>query len=59
MRLSIVLLAAVCLTKGVYAQKAFTWQEIRARFDATNPTLLAGQLGVDEAKSQETTACWW
>src|ERR1039458_9376526 len=55
-RLSIGLLIAVCLTKGVRAQKAFTWQEIRAKFEAANPTLRAGQLGVDEAKTQETTA---
>ena len=56
MRLSIGLLIAVCLTKGVRAQKAFTWQEIRDKFEATNPTLRASQLGVDEAKAQETTA---
>src|ERR1035437_11198878 len=52
-RLSIGLLIAVCLTKGVRAQKAFTWQEIRDKFEAANPTLRAGQLGVDEAKTQE------
>ena len=55
-RLSIALLIAVCLTKGVRAQKAFTWQEIRDKFEAANPTLRAGQLGVDESKAQETTA---
>ena len=43
MRLSIGLLAVVCLTKGVHAQKAFTWQEIRDKFEARNPTLRAGQ----------------
>jgi len=50
------LLIAVCLTKGVRAQKAFTWQEIRDKFEATNPTLGASQFGVDEAKAQEMTA---
>ena len=56
MRLSIGLLIALCLTKGVHAQKAFTWQEVRDKFEARNPTLRASQLGVDEAKAQETTA---
>ena len=46
MRLSIGLLIAVCLSKGVHAQKAFTWQEIRDRFKAVNPTLRASQAGV-------------
>jgi len=55
-RLSIGLLIGVCLTKGIHAQKAFTWQEIRDKFEAANPTLRAGQVGVDEAKAQETTA---
>jgi len=54
--LSIGLLIAVCLTRGVRAQKAFTWQEIRDKFEAANPTLRAGQVGVEEAKAQETTA---
>jgi cobalt-zinc-cadmium efflux system outer membrane protein len=55
-RLSLGLLIAVCLTRGVRAQKAFTWQEIRDKFEAENPTLRAGQLSVDEAKAQEMTA---
>ena len=55
-RLSIGFPIAVCLARGVHAQRAFTWQEIRGKFEAVNPTLRAGQLGVDEAKAQETTA---
>ena len=55
-RLSIGLLIAVCLANGVRAQQAFTWPEIRDKFEARNPTLRAGQLTVDEAKAQETTA---
>ena len=50
-------LAAVCFMNGAFAQQAtFTWQEIRARFEAGNPTLRAGQLNIDESKAQEITA---
>jgi cobalt-zinc-cadmium efflux system outer membrane protein len=33
-----------------------TWQELRDRFIAANPTLMAAQLSVDEARAQEITA---
>jgi cobalt-zinc-cadmium efflux system outer membrane protein len=38
------------------AQKTLTWQEIREKFEAANPSLRAGQLGVDESRAQEITA---
>ena len=38
------------------AQKAMTWDEVRAKFEANNPTLGAGQLSVEEAKASEITA---
>jgi cobalt-zinc-cadmium efflux system outer membrane protein len=38
------------------AQKPLTWQEVRDKFEATNPTLRAGQIGIDESKAQEVTA---
>jgi len=38
------------------AQTAFTWQQIREKFEAANPTLRAGQIGIDESKAQEVTA---
>src|SRR5664280_530262 len=41
---------------GAFAQKTLTWQQVRDQFEATNPTLLAGRTGIDEAKAQETTA---
>lgn len=50
--------AAVLLSfcpAGVFAQ-SFTWQEIRDKFQATNPTLQAGQIGINESKAQEITA---
>jgi outer membrane protein, heavy metal efflux system len=39
-----------------FAQKALTWQEVRGRFEAVNPTLHAGQIGIDESRAQEITA---
>jgi len=33
-----------------------TWQNVRDRFEANNPTLLADKLNIDEAKAQEITA---
>ena len=38
------------------AQKAWTWDEVRARFEANNPTLLADNVGIDESKAQQITA---
>jgi cobalt-zinc-cadmium efflux system outer membrane protein len=39
-----------------FAQKALTWQEVRDKFQAVNPSLQAGQIGIDESKANETTA---
>jgi cobalt-zinc-cadmium efflux system outer membrane protein len=33
-----------------------TWDQVRRRFEQNNPTLLAGQLNIDESKAQEITA---
>jgi hypothetical protein len=38
------------------AQKALTWQEVHDKFEAANPTLRAGQIGVDESRAQEIAA---
>lgn len=38
------------------APAALTWPEVRARFDASNPTLRAGQLGIEESRADELTA---
>ena len=50
------ILIAALLTTRVAAQNAFTWQQIKDRFEAVNPTLRAGQIGIDESKAQEITA---
>jgi cobalt-zinc-cadmium efflux system outer membrane protein len=55
-RLSIVLILAGAAAESGYAQKALTWQEIRDKFESANPTLRAGQIGIDESRAQEISA---
>jgi outer membrane protein, heavy metal efflux system len=51
------LLIVGSLPKSAQAQQhSSTWQEIRDKFEATNPTLLADKLNIDESKAQEITA---
>ena len=51
-----VALAAGIAPTGAFAQKAMTWQQVKDQFAAANPSLRAGQVGVDESKAQEITA---
>jgi len=46
----------VFLASASFAQKALTWQEVHDKFEAANPTLRAGQIGIDESRAQEITA---
>jgi cobalt-zinc-cadmium efflux system outer membrane protein len=39
-----------------FAQKPLTWQEVRSHFNAANPALQAGQIGIDESRAEEITA---
>jgi outer membrane protein, heavy metal efflux system len=55
-RLCVGLFATAVLAESGFAQKALTWQEVRDKFEAANPTLRAGQIGIDESKAQEITA---
>ena len=42
---------------GLNAQSApLTWDQVRQRFEANNPSLLADKLTIDESKAQEITA---
>jgi cobalt-zinc-cadmium efflux system outer membrane protein len=50
------LLLAAGMAESSFAQKALTWQELRDKFEAANPTLQAGAIGVDESRAQEITA---
>ena len=55
-RLCLTFAASALLGGSALAQKPFTWQEIRDKFDAANPSLRAGQIGVNESRAQEITA---
>jgi cobalt-zinc-cadmium efflux system outer membrane protein len=55
LRVSVAMLAAILAPAG-RAQPAFTWEQIRQRFEQTNPTLRAAQMNVDEARASEITA---
>jgi cobalt-zinc-cadmium efflux system outer membrane protein len=56
-----VLAARLCLclmtaAASAYAQQVLTWEEVRQRFEQSNPTLLADKLSIDESKAQQITA---
>jgi outer membrane protein, heavy metal efflux system len=46
------------LRPGIEAQSppALTWEQVRSRFESSNPALLADQLNIEESKAQEITA---
>jgi outer membrane protein, heavy metal efflux system len=50
------ILAATFLAMSVFAQTALTWQQVRTKFEAANPTLKAAQLSIDESRAAEVTA---
>src|SRR5579859_1897194 len=54
--LFLTLVAVLTAQSGHAQQKALTWQEVQQKFEAANPTLRAGQIGIDESKASETTA---
>ena len=49
-----------CLLGGLamrgYGQTALTWEQVKQKFESSNPTLRAGKLSVQESKAQEITA---
>src|SRR5712671_7332567 len=55
-RLCLAFSVSTMLAGSTFAQKALTWEEVRDKFEAANPTLRAGQIGIDESKAQEITA---
>jgi outer membrane protein, heavy metal efflux system len=40
----------------ISAQQALTWDQVKAKFEASNPALKADAMGVDEMKAEEITA---
>jgi cobalt-zinc-cadmium efflux system outer membrane protein len=47
---------AIATSTRVHAQTMLTWPEVRSRLDASNPSLQAGRIGIDEARASEITA---
>lgn len=47
---------AWAVTSLAQTPRALTWEEVKTRFEANNPTLAAGALGIDESKAEEITA---
>jgi cobalt-zinc-cadmium efflux system outer membrane protein len=50
------LLALLLLSRPAMGQKVLSWAEIRDQFEAANPTLQAGRIGIGESRAQEVTA---
>ena len=50
------LLVILFLPGTALAQRPLTWQEVRDKFEAANPSLRAGQIGIDESRADEITA---
>jgi outer membrane protein, heavy metal efflux system len=50
------ILAVGFLQATAFAQTPFTWQQIKDKFETTNPTLKATRLNIDESRAAEITA---
>ena len=50
------LLVTIAMTQTMPAQTALTWQQIKDKFEAANPTLKAAQDSIDESRAAEITA---
>jgi cobalt-zinc-cadmium efflux system outer membrane protein len=50
------LVAIVTFATPARAQTAMSWADVKAKFEATNPTLQADQLAVDETRASQITA---
>ena len=50
------LIGLLVLPMTVCGQSALTWQDVKEKFEASNPTLRAARLNIDESRAQEITA---
>jgi cobalt-zinc-cadmium efflux system outer membrane protein len=50
------LLAGGLFPAAAFGQAALTWEEIKAKFEAGNPTLKAARINIDESRAAEVTA---
>jgi cobalt-zinc-cadmium efflux system outer membrane protein len=56
MRTRFILPALALFALPALAQAPLNWEQVKARFESTNPNLQAGQLNIAESKTQEITA---
>jgi cobalt-zinc-cadmium efflux system outer membrane protein len=54
--LALIVPALIFASSAARAQQALTWDEVKARFEASNPALKADADNVDEMKAEEITA---
>src|SRR5271157_1013885 len=52
----LVLLAFPLFPVPSFCQQALTWEQVREKFEAANPTLKAAQINIDESRANEITA---
>ena len=52
----LLILLAGLIPPLAFAQTSFTWQQVKDKFEAANPTLRAAQLNIDESRASEITA---
>ena len=50
------LLVAGLIASDVFAQNGFTWEQIKDKFQTTNPTLKAAKANIEESRASEITA---
>lgn len=55
-RLCLAILLLTGLTRTAFCQQALTWEQVRSKFEAANPTLKAAQSNIDESRASEITA---
>jgi len=52
----LVILAIHLFPVASYCQQALTWDQVRNKFEAVNPTLKVAQISIDESRENEVTA---
>lgn len=51
-----ILISAFLVSQSFAQKESFSWPELKAKFEATNPTLKAAQDSIDESRAEEVTA---
>jgi len=53
---AVIAMLPCCALAQAPTSTSLTWEQVLQRFEQKNPTLSAGQIGIDESKAQEITA---